>query len=816
MRITFIKKLMQWRSALLLFYTLLFFSCSMKNEHGSARSEIVFDDDWKFSLGNYQGAEEEFFDDKEWRTISLPHDWSIEDIGDSQSPLDPKAIGSTNTGFFVGGIGWYRKYFSIPDSSADQKVKVYFEGVYMNSDVWINGHHLGNHPYGYTSFEYDLTPHLRFDQKNVIAVEVKNEGKNSRWYSGSGIYRHVKLKVLNKIHFQTWGIVINTPKVSKEKSTVSVNTRISGYDPQNSKMEVAISIIDAKGIEMAKSQSKLTSDTINLDLDMVNCSLWSLDNPALYSAIVSLIDEGELIDKVTQKFGLRTIDFSTDEGFLLNGKSVLLKGGCMHHDNGPLGAAAYDRGDESRVELMKKNGFNAIRCAHNPPSEAFLNACDKFGVLVIDEAFDQWNEMKWNHKDDYSKYFQKWWKADLHAMVKRDINHPSIIMWSTGNEIPERAEAKGIATSEMLANEIKSIDKSRPVTAAVHGLNPDKDPFFKTLDISGVNYSIGGDHGIDDIYKLDHERVPDRIMYCSESYPFHAYGSWKAVEKYPFVIGDFVWTSFDYLGESSLGWLGYMPDSSFYPWSHAFCGDLDICGFKRPQSYYRDVIWNQEKNPVSIWVHPQDSTFERSNPNHEDWSKWHWDAVLANWNWEGNEGLDYQVDVYNASDAVELFLNDQSLGRKVTNESNEMIATWTVPYKPGQLKAIAYQNNQEVNRAMLKTASKVTQIVLEADKDTLKSKTKDLSYISVYAQDELGVRNPNSQHLVSYSIKGPAEIIAVGSSNPKSTESFKQSKRRLFEGRGLVIIKLLDEQGLVQLTANSDGLASSSIDIYVE
>ncbi|MCK4814481.1 glycoside hydrolase family 2 protein, partial [bacterium] len=371
-----------------------------------------------------------------------------------------------------------------------------------------------------------------------------------------------------------------------------------------------------------------------------------------------------------------TIEFTVEEGFLLNGKPTLLKGGCMHHGNGPLGSAAYDRAEERRVELMKASGFNSIRCAHNPPSPAFLDACDRLGILVIDEAFDMWRKPKW--PQDYNLYFDQWWQKDIESMVLRDRNHPSIIMWSTGNEIPERGEPEGVKTSQMLAEYVRDLDPTRPVTSAVNGLRPDKDPYFATLDIAGYNYSFGGDHGKQSIFEIDHNRLPNRIIYCSESYPLEAFGAWMDVIDYPYVIGDFVWTGFDYLGEASIGWLGYPHEGSFYPWNHAFCGDIDICGFKRPQSYYRNVLWNAGQQ-VSIFVKPPKPSF-KTNPDKKDWSKWEWQDVVAEWNWDGYENQPLEVEVYCAFETVELFLNGESLGKKETNRGTQWIAKWEVPY----------------------------------------------------------------------------------------------------------------------------------------
>jgi beta-galactosidase len=519
------------------------------------RQKLLFDFDWKFFRGDVKGAQTTGFDDSDWRTLDLPHDWSIEDLPGKDSPIDSVAIGGINTGYYTGGTGWYRKTFIIPSDAEGKIFKIMFDGVYMNTDVWLNGVHLGNHPYGYTAFEYDITNHLKFGEKNVLAVQVKNEGRNSRWYSGSGIYRHVWLTEKDPVHVKTWGVAVTTPMVERSSAKVDISVNIENQSNRNKKIQVQYRIFNSGGEEITVTtySEKLNSGmeiTKKGSLKVSNPELWSPATPVLYKAVIEIMDmKGKSVDRVEEKFGIRTIDFSVTNGFLLNGEPLFLKGGCMHHDNGPLGAAAYDRAEERRVEMMKASGFNAIRAAHNPPSVAFLDACDRLGILVINESFDMWRRPK--NPQDYSLYFDEHWKNDIEAMVLRDRNHPSIIMWSTGNEIPERGEAEGAETSKMLADYVRKLDPTRPVTAAVNGLNPDKDPYFATLDISGYNYSFGGDHGKKSIFQIDHERVPDRIMYCAESYPLEAFGAWMDVLNHPYVLGDFVWTSFDYLGESS-------------------------------------------------------------------------------------------------------------------------------------------------------------------------------------------------------------------------------------------------------------------------
>ncbi len=706
------------------------------------RSAILFDSDWKFYRGEIEGAQESAFNDAAWRNIDLPHDWSIEDIPGTNSPLDSGAVGGIDMGYFTGGTGWYRKIFNVPEELKDKRFSMMFEGIYMDSEIWINGEPVGKHPYGYTSFQFDITDKLIFGNDNVVAVKVQNEGRTSRWYTGSGIYRHVWMTVTEPIHITPWGTGITTPILEDDYAAVHVTNEIDNKTGENAPVKVSTTILDGEGKEMAsdlKSAEAIPGGKISViqEMEIRNPDLWSPETPVLYRAVTEIIDiNSVVIDKVETIFGVRQIEF-TSEGFFLNGENVLLKGGCMHHDNGPLGAAAYDRAEERRVALMKANGFNSIRTAHNPPSPAFLDACDRLGLLVIDEAFDMWRRPK--NPQDYHRFFNDWWSKDIESMVMRDRNHPSIIMWSTGNEIPERGDPEGVETSKMLTGFIHSLDPARPVTSAVNGLNSDKDPYFATVDIAGYNYSFGGDHGRESIFKTDHKRVPDRIMYCSESYPLTAFGAWMDVLDHPYVIGDFVWTGFDYLGEASIGWLGYLHEGSFYPWNHAYCGDIDICGWKRPQSYYRDVLWNTGEK-LSIFVQPPEPSFEE-NPDRKEWSKWHWQDVTDRWNWEGYENEPLNVEVYCAYESVELFLNGESLGVKETNRGTEWIARWKVPYVPGTLKAVAYNDSVEADSYELHTAGDPVSVTLKPDRTTIMADNQDLSYIVVELFDKEGRRN---------------------------------------------------------------------------
>lgn len=782
------------------------------------RSKILFDFDWLFHRGDIVGGEIVEIDDTPWRTIDLPHDWSIEDIPGTDSPLDSNAIGGISMGYYVGGTGWYRKKFTVPEDLSDKKFRLLFEGIYMNADIWLNGQHLGNHPYGYTSFWIDLTDHIHFGEENILAVQVKNEGKNSRWYSGSGIYRHVWLLVTEPLHIAPWGVYITTPEVTGSSAKVGVKIKVMNDREEPFDMVLSTKILNPSGNKVAGGSTNQNIEAnsfseVTQELTIESPELWSPDSPVLYTAITEIMDsDAEVLDVCETTFGIRTIEFTVEEGFLLNGVPTLLKGGCMHHDNGPLGSAAFNRAEERRVELMKASGFNAIRCAHNPPSPAFLNACDRLGILVIDESFDHWIYGK--NPQDYSNYFENWWQRDTESMIVRDRNHPSIIMWSIGNEIPGMDNPEIVEWAKKQADYVRELDPTRPVTAAVNNLNPQKDPYFAALDVQGYNYPVGGDHRESSLYEKDHKRIPDRIMYCSESYPLEAFGAWMAVVKLPYVFGDFVWTGFDYLGEASIGWLGYPHEGSFYPWNHAFCGDIDICGFKRPQSYYRNVLWNAGRQ-ISIFVKPPTPSFEE-NPDRRDWSKWHWYDVVADWNWAGNENIPLEVVVYCSYDKAELLLNGESLGVKETTKETQWTAAWQVPYQPGTLRAVAYSRTEEVDSWELASAGKPTKIRLTADRTLLTADGQDLCYITVELLDSNGILSPKAENEITIEIEGPGEVIAVASSNPMSTESYQQKKRKAYKGRCLIVVKSTRKAGDIRIVVHAEGLQQDALLIKSE
>lgn len=775
----------------------------------SQNKTVLFDWDWRFHRGGAQGAEQPDFNDSKWRKLDLPHDWSIEDLPNTQSPFNPDAISQVSGGFTTGGTGWYRKTFAVPNEQKGKRILIQFDGVYMNADVWLNGQSLGSHPYGYTSCWFDLTDKVKFGTANVLAVKVRNEGENSRWYSGSGIYRHVWLKTLESTHVAQWGTYITTPEASTSAARVNIRTKILNESDEPARIILVTKVIDLKGQEAVRVDSDQTVEPkgayeFNQNASIRSPALWSPESPALYTAVSEVYRDGQPTDLVETKFGIRTLSFDAVKGFLLNGRSLKLKGGCLHHDNGPLGARAFDRAEERRVELLKASGYNALRLAHNPPSPAFLDACDRLGVMVIDEAFDMWHEGKNSH--DYHLYFDDWWQRDIESMIARDRNHPAIIMWSIGNEIPNRHTPEVVKLAQELGNYVRRLEPTRPVTSAVNDLREDKDPYFATLDVAGYNYAAGGDHLKKSLYEFDHDRVPNRIMFGSESYPLEAFDSWMNVLDHPYVIGDFVWTAFDYIGEASIGWRGYWQEQNFFPWNLAYCGDIDVCGWKRPQSYYRDALWKEDQ--VSVFVRPPRPSFDM-NPKRQSWSKWHWFDVVASWNWPGSENKPLEVNVYSSCEEVELLLNGRSLGKKATNRSTAFAASWVVPYQAGVLTAIGYRAGKPVSSSELKSAGQPTHVRLTPDRTRLVTDGQDLSYITVELVDEHGVRNPTAESLVRFSVVGPGEIVGVGNANPISTESYQQPQRKAWQGRCLLIIKSTKQAGKIAVTASAKGLVSA-------
>jgi beta-galactosidase len=768
----------------------------------------LFDKDWKFFKGELTGAEAAGFDDSNWRKLNLPHDWSIEDLPDQKEgevvgPFDKKSIGLFYTSYTIGGTGWYRKSFVMDKADKGKEVSVYFDGVYMESDVWINGHHLGSHKHGYTPFCYNLNEFLNQPgEENILSVLVKNIGENSRWYSGSGIYRHVWLRVTDPLNIPVWGVFITTPEVSEKKSKVSAIISVKNNSSVSASFTIKNTIISPDGKVVTSSEVKEFAETgaqieAQQFLDVTAPELWSVETPFLYTLKTELIAEGRVLDSEETSFGIRSISFSPDKGFLLNGRHVILKGACIHHDNGPLGSVALDRADQRRIELLKANGFNAIRTSHNPPSQGFLDACDRNGILVMDEAFDMWLNPK--RADDYHLFFRDWHKSDLQSMILRDRNHPSVIMWSIGNEIRERADSTGLRITAELKGIIKALDTTRPVTEALCEFwetkgRPwsDSAPAYALLDICGYNYVHGE-------YEKDHDKYPERIIAVTESFALDIFENWKMATEKSYVIGDFVWTGMDYLGEAGIGQVMTDSTTMCWPWMNANCGDLDLIGFKKPQAFYRDVVWDRSKIEMAA---------EEIPPAGKEWMirAWGWRREYPSWNWPGNEGRKMKVNVYTKSDEVRLELNGKTIGTKKAEPGSRFIFTFSVPYEPGELKAVALSNGKEVAMRNLVTTGPAKNVQITTDRPIITNNINDLAYLTVELTDSKGNRVTDAALKVKFSVEGEAVLAAVDNGNPRDPKSFQSDSCNTFHGRCLAILRPTGKKGKTILTARCEGM----------
>jgi beta-galactosidase len=824
---------------LILSFLMLFMSGSSLAGSDTNSRTIAFDSDWKFLKGNPSNAQSPNFDDSKWRTLDLPHDWSIEDLSGQSpdsiiGPFSKSSVGKMCTGYTVGGIAWYRKNFTSDKLEKGKTVYLQFDGIYMNSDVWINGKHVGNHPYGYTSFYYDISSFLNpVGQTNTVAVRVRNEGKNTRWYSGSGIYRHVWLTMVNPVHIPIWGLNVSTTS-TENLAEIMISTTLKNLTPKDASVILQIQLFDPSGKLVGTSKSNSTlraneSSEVIQKIELGKPTLWSIENPALYQAKVSVISNQKELDQVSTSFGIRTIHFDAQSGFTLNGKTVKMKGGCFHHDNGPLGSAAIDRAEERKIELLKKAGFNAIRCSHNPPSPYLLDVCDRLGMLVIDEAFDMWEKPK--NDNDYSLYFKDNWKKDLQSVILRDRNHPSVIMWSIGNEIPEAPDSIGFKTGKNLAAEVRKLDKTRAVTQGLNdfgGFNAKISDWVKMgkliteLDVVGYNYAYQQ-------YEKHHEQYPNRIMYASEFMPPLSLQNWQMVEKHPYVIGNFSWTAMDYLGEAGVGiprliidtkkdpndstkvedMMQFFKDDT-WPMFGNFQGDIDLIGNPKTPYYYQHVVWRDSK--IEMFVHTPIPAGMK-----EIQSPWGFPDELKSWNWKGHEGEKLQVHVYTRSDLVKLELNGKLIGEQSVDDNNSITATFNVPYEPGTLIAHCYDNGIETASETIKTVGKPAALRLIYDRNRIKADRNDLSYIITEIVDLEGNTIPNADGIVvNYEISGNGEIAGVGNGNPIDLGSFQQPRKTSYQGRCLAIVRPKGKAGKINLKATSYGLKESSVEIISE
>ena len=729
-----------------------------------------------------------------------------EGIFESTSPA------GSGGGYLNAGTGWYRKEFSLPRDIQEKCVFVEFDGVYMDSDVWLNGVHLGNRPYGYSSFQYELTQHLKFNgEKNVLAVRARVQQPCSRWYSGAGIYRHVRLTITNPVHMASWGTNVTTPEVTEHEATVRVETKIQNQSGSAQQVTLETVTVDDHGREVSKSSSTLTVKAVSIGvfeqlLRVPKPKLWSLETPRLYRIESKVKVEGHVVDGSVTPFGIRTFEFTKDKGFFLNGKHLAVKGVCDHHDLGGLGAAVHKRAIERQLEILKSMGCNAIRTSHNPPDPILLDLCDRMGFLVMDEAFDEWKQSKTVY--GYGRFFDEWSDRDLTDMIHRDRNHPSIILWSIGNEIPEQENADAYQTAKRLADICHKEDPTRPVTSACNTLDAAvKNGFAEPLDVVGVNYQLTA-------YEIFHGKVKliasetasavstrgeynlvrdgDSLKIFKElnnqctSYDIiapdwgnTAESTLKAVKDAPWVAGEFVWTGFDYIGE---------PTPFPWPSASSYFGIVDLCGFPKDRYYLYQSQWTDK--PM---VH-----------------------ILPHWNWQGFEGQEIPVWCYSNCESVELFLNGKSLGEKKFSDTRDLHVVWKVPYAAGTLKAIAKNNGKAVCTDEVQTAGAPAKIVLTPDRREINADGDDLSNIKIEIVDNDGRVCPNADNRVRFRIEGEGLIAGVGNGNPVSHEYFKANERKAFHGLCLAVVQSKRERGTIHLSAESEGLQGAQVLIQAQ
>ncbi|NQT24509.1 DUF4982 domain-containing protein [candidate division KSB1 bacterium] len=767
-----------------------------------------FNRDWLFQLGDIKDAQNPTIDDADWRQLDVPHDWSIEGEFSSDHPA------TTGGGALPGGIGWYRKTFHMSSSLNSKLTFVEFDGIYMNSEVWINGHYLGKRPSGYISFSYDLSPYLHYGSAdNVIAVRVDNSLQpNSRWYSGSGIYRNVRLVTKDVVYVDQWGVYVTTHKIGENSAQVIVETTIRNESDVDEYIFLKTEILNSDGniVAIMASDSLVPSESqliICHALNVANPERWSIENPSLYKAVTSIEKNGMLCDDVETPFGIRSFRFDPKKGFFLNGQPTKIKGVCNHHDLGSLGAAMNTRALERQLEILKAMGCNSIRTAHNPPTPELLDLCDRMGFIVMDEMFDMWKKNKSPH--DYSLYWDEWHERDLRDFILRDRNHPSVIIWSIGNEILEQWDESGIPIARELAAIVRELDPTRPITSGCNETAPYNNIIKSgALDVIGFNYhhddfepfpenypgqafvatetnSALATRGYYDMPSDSVRRWPIRwdIPFtdgnpdntCSAYDNCSAYwGStheetWKIVRKYNFLSGIYIWTGFDYLGE---------PTPYSLPSRSSYFGVIDLAGFPKDGYYFYQAEWTDD--PV---LH-----------------------LFPHWNWEPGETVD--VWAYTNCGEVELFLNGESLGiQKKTDDQLHLV--WRVQYRPGILRAIGKKDGEILLEKEVHTAGKPAQVVLLPDRKTIQADGRDLSFVTIQIQDEDGNLCPRADHLVQFHVEGEGTLRAVDNGLQTSHESFQASERKAFNGLCLAVIQSTEKAGKIQVSATVENLPAA-------
>lgn len=747
----------------------------------NARKVLAFEDNWRFIKEDINGAEKQDFDDKSWRTLSVPHDWSIE------GPYDRANLTGRGGGYLPGGIGWYRKTFTVPAVDANKKVFIEFDGVMANSDVWINGQHLGQRPNGYIGFRYDLTPHLNKGKINVIAVRADNSVQPaSRWYTGAGIYRHVRLITANPVHVAQWGVFITTKDVSTKSAAVTVKTAIENKSAASKTITLQTTIIgpDGKAVKSVQSAQTIAagkSVDVSQSILVAKPQLWSLDNTNRYKAVTKVLSGKTVLDEETNAFGIREFRFDAATGFYLNGKNMKIKGVCLHHDGGAVGAAVPAAIWRKRLITLKELGVNGIRTAHNPMAPEFYDLCDELGLLVMNETFDTWRAKKSNAENGYNLFFDKWWETDTRDIVMRDRNHPSIIMYSVGNEIRDDLSPANFKTFTDQRDLVHKLDGTRPVTMALFRPNSAKvydNGFVELMDIVGQNYR-------ESELVAAHKAKPTRKVIGTEN--THTQATWLVLRDEPYMAGQFLWTGIDYFGEED--WPSIAHGS----------GIVDRTGAVKPEGFQRKSWWS-DKPMVHI---------ARSAANAGV------GMLVSDWTPDDVDTYDEaRVQVYSNCEEVELFLNGKSLGTKPLAK-NASPFTWNVTFEKGTIKAVGKNNGKVVAEQEYKTAGKPAKIHLSADQSKLTNSFDDAAIITATVVDEYGIVCPNADLPLSFTISGAGIINAVDNGSLRSTESYKTSKRLTQKGKAIAIIQANADKGKVEISASSPGLTSGSATLEV-
>lgn len=782
-----------------------------------SRSEEIrqrenFDFGWKFRLSAPEEAIQPTYDDTQWQAVDLPHDWSV------QFDFCPEAAAGNDGGYLPIGKGIYRKAFPASTLKPGERQRLYIEGAYMNSVVYVNGKRAGGHPYGYTSYDCDITPYLRSDSVNVVAITIDNsQQKNCRWYTGSGLYRHVWLETTNgQYEIDPWSVTTVTGALDKRgEATVDVAFDVANLTDEAVRTLTAQVSIEGQSVRKKLNVSGKDTLTFNTSVKVKNARLWSPETPELYKMSIELINkDGEVIDRICRHIGIRTFSYSAEGGFILNGKKIVLNGACVHHDNGVLGAASYDAAEVRKVRLLKEGGFNAVRTSHNPPSPAFLNACDSIGLLVIDEAFDGWEAAK--NRYDYSILIKDWWEKDITAMVKRDQTHPSIIAWSVGNEVYERESPRAVELAKMFSDLCRKLDPAkRPVTQSLAARYKDDWYRFDSLmaphEIIGYNYMI---HKAPE----DHKRVPSRIIWQTESYAWNTFRNWSFTQMYPYVIGDFIWTGIDYIGESGIGRHYYEGQVSgehwvqpLWPWHGSLCGDIDLIGHRKPISYYRDMLYNAAVSDTPyLYVAVREPDGYRGKVKTTMWGTW---PTYESWNWGGHEGKPIEVEVVSTLPRVALFLNGKKMGEKQVSRKSEYKAVFQLPYTPGTIIAVGYDNDgKEQKRDTLSTAGKPVAIRLQADRTCINADRQDLAYVTAELVDMEGNVVPDQDRLLRFILEGNATIAGTGNADATDPSGYYRHERKTYQGRALAVVKAGKIPGKVKLSVLSDNLPDATLE----